>query len=579
MEFVASEPNVELPRVDHWDSAAGGAPANCAVAIQRLGGLKSAFVGCVGQDPMGDKLKQILSQNGVDTSCLIRVSDKSSRTTLVFTAVHEDGHKELCFYRGADRCLTADQMSLTVNTIWDKARAFHYGSITMIDADGSRAQLQALQWARNKGVFITYDPNYRPTLWPDEATARRVMLDAFQYAHMAKISQEEFAMATGHHDLKEGTQAVLQRGVQLVIVSRGSEGAWASNGIFAVESEALDDVPIVETTGAGDGFMAAMITLLLPEFEKNGKSLKNIDPDIVKDALDYANIVGGLTCTKAGAIPALPTAQQIATYIEKRRASSTQSLDKILDSKQLAAMIDHTMLKPYLSENCDQENDIDKLCQEAMECHFGMVAVNPSSVGECCSLLRESSVRVGAAIGFPLGQTTTAVKVYETKDALEQGAREIDMVLNIRLLQNRQYQQVQDEIVRVVQTCRDFGKQKRVNITCKIILETCYLTKEQKFKACEICRHAGVDFVKTSTGFGSGGATVEDVKLLKELVGDDIGVKASGGIRDWSTARAMIGAGATRIGTSSGVKIMQEYNEYMNKQRSAPVERASPSSR
>jgi deoxyribose-phosphate aldolase len=215
-------------------------------------------------------------------------------------------------------------------------------------------------------------------------------------------------------------------------------------------------------------------------------------------------------------------------------------------------MIDHTFLKPY----CEGPNDVEKLCHEARQHGFAMVAVNPSEVEQCCRLLQGSDVRVGAAIGFPLGQTTSAVKAFETRDAIGRGATEIDMVMNVRELQSGNHDLVRDEIETLVRTCRKGGTNG--SVICKVILETCYLTTEQKIKACEICRDAGVDFVKTSTGFGAAGATAEDVKLMRETVGDAVGVKASGGIRDLATVWAMINAGANRIGTSSGVAIVQE---------------------
>lgn len=367
--------------------------------------------------------------------------------------------------------------------------------------------------ARDNGVLVTHDPNYRPNLWPNEETARRVMFEAFQCAHMAKISQEEFAVATGQDDLQAGIRAVLDQGVQLLIVSRGERGALATNADWLVESPAIDDITVIETTRAGDGFKAAMITRVLPEFEKHGGSLLPVDKQTVQDALDYANVVAGLTCTKAGAIPALPTANEVNRYLAMRQGLKESSHSTNLGVEELARMIDHTMLRPH----CVQPNDMDieKLCREARHYGFAMVAVNPAQVDTCCRLLQGTAVRVGAAIGFPLGQTTTsAVKAYETRDALERGATEIDMVLNVRQLQCGNYSAVRAEIETVNQICREFGVKNGVKTICKIILETFYITQEQKVKVCEICRDARVDFVKTSTGFGPAGATTEDVKLM-----------------------------------------------------------------
>lgn len=219
-----------------------------------------------------------------------------------------------------------------------------------------------------------------------------------------------------------------------------------------------------------------------------------------------------------------------------------------LSVKQLAGMIDHTFLKPFgTAEN------IEKLCAEARKYEFAMVAINPAEVETCVKLLEGSPVRVGAAIGFPLGQTTTECKAFETRDAIAKGATEIDTVINVRALQKGRLDIVKKEIEEMVAICRPAG------VICKVILETCYLSDAEKETVCRIAKEAGVDFVKTSTSFGTAGATVEDVALMRRVVGPEIGVKAAGGIRDLDTVLAMIKAGATRIGTSSGVTIVEAY--------------------
>ena len=220
-----------------------------------------------------------------------------------------------------------------------------------------------------------------------------------------------------------------------------------------------------------------------------------------------------------------------------------------LTAEQLAGMIDHTFLKPF-----GTATDIEKFCEEAHYYGFAMVAVNPSEVKICAHLLKDSKVRVGAAIGFPLGQNTTECKEFEIFDAIENGAQEIDMVINIRALQRGQNEIVKREIEKLVKICNP--KQ----VICKVILETCYLTDNEKEIVCQIAKAEGVDFVKTSTGFGSAGATVHDIRLMRRVVGPDLGVKASGGIRDLETVLAMINAGATRIGTSNSVAIMEAFS-------------------
>lgn len=211
---------------------------------------------------------------------------------------------------------------------------------------------------------------------------------------------------------------------------------------------------------------------------------------------------------------------------------------------ELAKYIDHTYLKPDA-----QKKDIDKILKEAKQYHFASVCISPIWVAYAHKELEGSDVHVVTVIGFPEGATPTAVKVFETKQAIADGADEVDMVIPIGMLKDGQYDYVKEDIRSVVKAAG--GKMT------KVIIETCLLTDDEKVKACEIAKAAGADFVKTSTGFSRGGATVEDVKLMRKAVGADMGVKASGGVANKAEAEAMIVAGATRIGTSHGVEIMQ----------------------
>ena len=217
--------------------------------------------------------------------------------------------------------------------------------------------------------------------------------------------------------------------------------------------------------------------------------------------------------------------------------------------EQLANMIDHTNLKAFADDAA-----FEKLCDEAKKYNFKMVAINPAQTVRCKKKLEGSPVHVGAAIGFPLGQTTLECKIFETKDAIEKGADEIDYVINVAELKNKNYDYIKKEMEEIVKICREAGK------TSKVIFENCYLTDDEKRKVAEIAKEVKPDFIKTSTGFGTGGATVEDVKLMKSVVGDEVKAKAAGGIRDLKTALAMIEAGAERLGTSAGVAIVEEYN-------------------
>jgi len=210
---------------------------------------------------------------------------------------------------------------------------------------------------------------------------------------------------------------------------------------------------------------------------------------------------------------------------------------------------DHTCLKPYTTRE-----DMAKLCEEAKKYDFMMVAINSTQTKLCKELLKGTDIHVGAAISFPLGQTTIETKVFETKDAIANGADEIDYVINITELKEKNYDYIKEEMTQIVDVCR------KHNIISKVIFENCYLTNEEKIKLCEIALEVKPDFIKTSTGFGTGGATVEDVKLMKSIVKDTVKVKAAGGIRDLDTCLKMIEAGAERIGTSSAIKITEAYN-------------------
>ncbi|NLV89190.1 MAG: deoxyribose-phosphate aldolase [Tissierellia bacterium] len=214
--------------------------------------------------------------------------------------------------------------------------------------------------------------------------------------------------------------------------------------------------------------------------------------------------------------------------------------------KDILGIIDHTLLKPDATDSM-----IENLCKEAIEYNFCAVCVNPYFVKLAKDLLKDTDIKVATVIGFPLGASTKEVKAFETLDAIKNGADEIDMVINIGALKNKDYDLVKEDIRSVVEAAK--GK-----AIVKVIIETCLLTEDEKKKACELSLEVGADFVKTSTGFSTGGATVEDVKLMKSVVGNEMGIKASGGIRDLETARRMVEAGATRLGASSGVKIAQE---------------------
>ena len=243
----------------------------------------------------------------------------------------------------------------------------------------------------------------------------------------------------------------------------------------------------------------------------------------------------------------------------------TSTLGGIPSDPSVAKLIDHTLLKP--DATADQ---IAQLCFEARKYGFASVCINPSYVKLCADLLKGTDVKVCTVIGFPLGATAPEVKSFETQTALDDGATEIDMVINIGALKAKDLELVLQDIQGVVNTAH------AANALTKVIIETALLTDEEKVTACLLSKEAGADFVKTSTGFAGGGATVDDVALMRRVVGESMGVKASGGVHDFSEAKSMVEAGATRIGASAGVKIVQgELDAKGVGQKAAPAQSKS----
>jgi deoxyribose-phosphate aldolase len=239
--------------------------------------------------------------------------------------------------------------------------------------------------------------------------------------------------------------------------------------------------------------------------------------------------------------------ERIKRVVDAGAARIGLVLGATASARDWASLIDHTLLKPEATES-----DIRRLCEEAARYGFASVCVNPFWVKSAACLLRGTGVPVCTVIGFPLGATLPDVKAYETRRAIFDGAREVDMVINIGALKSGDDCTVEHDIRAVVEAAHEH------NVLCKVIIETALLSDEEKVRACLAAKRAGADYVKTSTGFSKGGATVADVALMRQVVGEEMGVKASGGVRDLSQARQMIEAGATRIGASVGVKIVQE---------------------
>jgi len=247
----------------------------------------------------------------------------------------------------------------------------------------------------------------------------------------------------------------------------------------------------------------------------------------------------------AGGTPSNAAAQQSGSGNAGNAEASQSSAESVIIPGDLAKYIDHTLLKPDATKE-----QVEKLCDEAIENHFYSVCVNTTWTEFCAKRLRGTDVHLAVVVGFPLGAMSARAKGFEARHAVELGADEIDMVINVGALKSRQLDTVEEDV-------RAVRRSLRQRTVLKVIIETSLLTDEEKVLACQIAKKAGADFVKTSTGFSTGGATAQDVALMRRTVGRKMGVKASGGVRSFDDAVAMIGAGATRLGTSSGVAIVR----------------------
>ncbi len=239
--------------------------------------------------------------------------------------------------------------------------------------------------------------------------------------------------------------------------------------------------------------------------------------------------------------------EKIQQVIDAGASRVTSTLGNVDVGPGVARLIDHTLLKPDASQD-----QIAQLCYEAQKYGFAAVCVNPAYVKLCAQLLQGTRVAVCTVVGFPLGATPPEVKAYEAQQAVDDGATEVDMVINIGALKSKDYALVERDIATVARTCHNGGT------LLKVIIEAALLSDEEKVVACQLAKVAGADYVKTSTGFGPGGATVHDVALMRRSVGPEMGIKAAGGIKSYEDAQAMVAAGATRIGASAGVQILQE---------------------
>jgi fructokinase len=297
IDFVAQQSGVTVSEAAGFEKAAGGAPANVAVAVARLG-RKSAFLGQVGDDPFGHYLADVLRENGVDVSGLRFASQ--ARTMLAFVSLRSDGERSFMFYRhpSADMLMRPEDVA---RNIIEQARIFHFGSITMISEPARSATLSAAEYATEQKKLISYDPNLRLALWPDADAARSGMSAGFKYAHIVKISREELEFLTGSQNLDE----LWQDQTQMIIVTDGANGATihTRGGSYAHSGY---QVKAVDTTGAGDAFVAGALVSLLEQYDEHGGHAPYLE-----NVVRFANAVGALATTQRGAIPAMPTRAEV----------------------------------------------------------------------------------------------------------------------------------------------------------------------------------------------------------------------------------------------------------------------------
>ena len=308
IDFVSVEKDMPLSRLPTFVGAAGGAPANVAVGLARLG-VSAAFIGKVGDDPFGEFLRRTIEVENVDVSGL-RVAP-GVRTTLAFVATRSDGQKDITFYRnpGADMLLTAEEVN---DHRFEGARLFHFGSVSLSRSPAREATLHAAAVAKSTGLSVSYDPNWRPSLWDEPNEARGVIWQAMPYAQVVHCAFEEWEFVTGTLDLEAGARKVLDAGPQLVVVTQGEGGCYFDDGASRGQVPGFT-VEVVDPLGAGDAFVAAMLSRLmaLPRGQAPGAGQ-------LREIMAYANAAGALTCTRQGVIPSLPTAQQIAEFLARR---------------------------------------------------------------------------------------------------------------------------------------------------------------------------------------------------------------------------------------------------------------------
>lgn len=315
VDFVSLDRDASLAQSSGFTKAPGGAPANVAAGVSKLG-MNAGFIGKVGDDPFGVFLRNVLTDLSIDTQYLI--ADPVARTTLSFIAQKSDGVRDCMFYRnpGADMLLRPEELNASY---FADAVFFHFGSISLGCEPSKSATLHAIALAKANGSLISYDPNLRLSLWPDMETARAEILAGFPLADLVKISEEEYGDILGVETPEACAEAILKMGPRLVVVTLGSKGCYYSDGTHTGYLPTFDEVLVVETTGAGDAFVAATLVGLVTRIREGDRNALVADDTFVR-ILTFANAAGSIATTRLGAIPSLPDAAQVMAFLTERGA-------------------------------------------------------------------------------------------------------------------------------------------------------------------------------------------------------------------------------------------------------------------
>ncbi len=312
IDMFCPEVGVPLERASSFVPVPGGAPANVAIGLAKLG-IKSALISKVGDDPFGRLLQNVLLEHGVDTSHL--KVDQEVRTTLAFISTREDGERDFCFYRnpGADMMLRPEEIE---EDFIKGAKVFHYGSISMISEPSYSATLCALEYAKRHNLLISYDPNFRPTLWDSPDRAKKRIIEGLRFCDVVKVNEEELKFITEIDDLKEGSGKILEYGPKIVVVTRGQKGSFFNNGKDSGEVEGFQ-VFTIDATGCGDAFTAGILAKFLEKINQKSSPLFNLAYEEMVTILKFANAAGALTATKRGVIPSLPPKEAVVAFLNK----------------------------------------------------------------------------------------------------------------------------------------------------------------------------------------------------------------------------------------------------------------------